>query len=341
MTGIRPFHIVILISLFMWLAVPAFAEDPVVVIVDGIEGEVLNNVREALALPYGLIREGKVDRFWLERFSEQAAGMARSAVEPFGYYKARIDVEIEEEKGGSYRLLVRVVPGEPVRVAETTVVLTGSGAEEPELKKLAASFPLRKGRVLLQRRYEEAKAALQSRAQELGYLDASFPVHEIRIDRGRSEARIHLELETGGRYMFDGTRIEGAPDYPQKFLHRYLTFKPGEPFSYARIGETQLNFTNSERFREVNITPEKDKSEEFRVPMLVQLKQAPSGSLRQGIGYGTDTGARFNVRYRELNMLNRGHELYSNLYLSERLQAWRRATFCRIRRISGTPRPFS
>ncbi len=82
-------------------------------------------------------------------------------------------------------------------------------------------------------------------------------MHEIRIARETSTARIRLELETGSRYFFNGARIEGAADYPDRFLRRYLAFKPGEAFSYTLLGETQLNFTNSERFREVNITPEK------------------------------------------------------------------------------------
>jgi len=56
-------------------------------------------------------------------------------------------------------------------------------------------------------------------------------------------ARIRLVLETGERYFFNGATIEGAPDYPEAFLRRYLAFKPGEAFSYGGLGETQLNFT--------------------------------------------------------------------------------------------------
>ncbi len=284
------------------------------------EGEVLKNVGEALALPSGLVREGVVDRLWLERFGRQADETVRTAMEPYGYYNARIAVTIEEEGAGAYRLRVKVEPGEPIRVTEVTLALHGPGAEEAPLKELAAAFPLKKGDVLLQQKYEEAKEALLARAQEMGYLDAAFSQHEIRIAKATSTARIRLELETGSRYFFDGARIEGAADYPDWFLRRYLAFKPGEPFSYAKLGETQLNFTNSERFREITVTPEKAEAQESQVPVLVQLKPAPSKTLRQGIGYGTDTGGRFNVRYRDLNVLERGHEFYSNLYISERLQ---------------------
>ncbi len=97
---------------------------------EGLEGEVLKNVREALALPSGLVREGKVDRLWLERFGKQAEETVRTAMEPFGYYNARIAVTIEESGPGAYRLRVKVEPGEPVRVAEVTLALHGPGAEE-------------------------------------------------------------------------------------------------------------------------------------------------------------------------------------------------------------------
>lgn len=286
----------------------------------GIEGDALTNVRQALTLPYGLVREGKVDRLWLERFGRQAEEKVRAALEPFGYYNARVTPSLDTVGEGRYRLRVKVEPGKPVRLTEVKVAVLGPGAREEPLRELAAAFPLHKGDVLLQQRYEEAKGELKSRAQELGYLDAEFSVHEIRISKSASTARIELNLETGEQYRFDGARFEGAPDYPERFLRRHLAFKPGEVFSAARLGETQLNFTNSERFKEIIVTPEKEAARQLQVPVLVQLKPAPRRRLRPGIGYGTDTGARFTLRYRDLNIFHRGHEFNVILYLSERLQ---------------------
>jgi len=316
-----PGALIAALLVLLTIPLPLAAAEPVQVVVEGLEEEVvLKNVREALALPVGLVREGTVDRLWLERFGRQAPEAVRMAMEPYGYYSARIAVAIEEAGPGAYLLRVSVEPGAPVRVAEVTLTLRGLGAREGALEKLVAAFPLKKGGVLLQQRYDEAKRALLTQAQELGYLDAEFSLHEIRIDKAKSWARIRLELETGSRYFFGATRIEGAADYPGPFLQRYLAFKSGEPFSYPLLGETQLNFTNSERFREVTVTPEKREAQECQVPVLVKLKSAPAKSLRQGIGYGTDTGGRVNVRYRDLNMLGRGHEFSTNLYVSERLQ---------------------
>lgn len=310
-----------LVFLVLWLsfAAPLHAAEPVEIIVTGIEGDALKNVQETLVLPAGLVREGTVDRLWLERFAKQADDKIRSALEPFGYYNALVTVTVEPA-GERYRMLVKVTPGEPVRLTGITVTLVGSGNEEKLLHRLVATFPLHKGDVLMHQRYEEAKGALKSRARDLGYLDAEFSRHEMRIEKTATNATIELVLDTGEKYFFGATRIQGAPDYPDSFLRRHLTYKSGELFSYPGLGETQRNFTNSERFKEVIITPEKQDAEAFRVPVTVQLKAGPRKSLRPGIGYGTDTGARFTVRYRDLNMFHLGHELYSYLYIAERLQ---------------------
>ena len=298
---------------------PLHAAEPVEIVISGVEGDALKNVREALVLPAGLVREGTVDKLWLERFARQAADKTTTALEPFGYYNAKVTVTVEPA-GEHDHLLVTVVPGEPVRLVKVTVTVAGAGSGERRLARLVAKFPLNKGDVLLHQRYEEAKAALTSQAQDLGYLDAEFSRHEIRIAPAATTATIELVLDTGEKYFFGATRIQGAPDYPDSFLRRHLTYKPGEVFSYPSLGETQRNFTNSERFKEVIVTPEKQDAEALQVPVSVRLTPGPAITLRPGIGYGTDTGARFTVRYRDVNMFHLGHELYSQLYVAERLQ---------------------
>ena len=62
-------------SMFLWLfnGVVLMAAEPVEVIVEGIEGEILKNVQADLALPPGLVQEGRVDRSWLDRiFAEKS-----------------------------------------------------------------------------------------------------------------------------------------------------------------------------------------------------------------------------------------------------------------------------
>ncbi len=306
--------------LLIAFAAPLAAAGPLIVVIEGIEGAVYDNVESALSFPEGFVEAGGGDPVFVKRFEEEAESRVRRALEPFGYYHAGIVVQSREKAPGEFELHVKVTPGEPVRVADVSVILHGPGSSEASLLERAAAFPLKSGDVMLQGDYEEAREKLLTEAQNMGYLDAAFSVHEILIDTDALRARISLVMETGTRYFFGDTKIEGATDYPDAFLRRYLSFSGGDVFSYRKIGETQLNFINSERFLEVNITPEKEGATGSRIPVLVFLKPARSRSLRQGIGYGTDTGGRFSLRYRDMNVLNLGHELQSNLYLSEVLQ---------------------
>ncbi len=311
---------VVIIIAWTCCTVPVMAAEPLQVRVEGVAGDALENVNAALAIPPGLVRDGKVDTLWLQLFERQAVEKVRTALQPFGYYNSRVSTSLETPGEGSYLLRVKVELGTPVRVTAVQVAVCGAGTKEKALLDLAKNFPLRRGDVLLQNAYEAAKAALKSRAQELGYLDAEFSTHEILISQDKTTARVELILETGSHYRFGETSLTGAPEYPERFLRRYLTFKPGEIFSYAKLTETQLNFINADRFREVIVTPEQEKIHDLQVPVLVQLKPSPRRRVRVGGGYGTDTGVRFTGRYRDVNMFQLGHELQIELYLAQRLQ---------------------
>ena len=311
---------ILLAALFLQSAVPASAAEPVKVIVSGVSGDALKNVKAALAVPPALVQDGVVNRQWLERFVSQVPERARRALEPFGYYDAKIRADLEQLTEKTWRIAVTITPGEPVRVAGVSVSLQGPGAGEEGLKKLAEAFPLKQGDILIQARYEEAKAALRSRAVDSGYLDAAYTVHEIRVAPAEYSAVIELELQTGQRYFFGEVRIEGAPRYPEGFVRRYVTIKKGDVFSYARLGETQLNLAGSERFREVVPVPEISEARDAHIPVVLRLEEAPTRRLRPGVGYETDVGPRFTLEYRDMNVFDRGQEFHTELNLSERLK---------------------
>lgn len=299
---------------------PFFFEEPLQIILSGLKGDELKNVEVALSPPIGLVREGRVDRLWIERFKTQIPEKVRQALEPFGYYEVHTEVSLETVKEGIFRLYVDVNPGRPVRLTSVNVSIQGPGAKEKRLKDLVNTFPLKPGDVLLHQKYEEAKGNLKTEAQNLGYLDAEFSVHVIRVFRKDYSAEIELTLETGPRYYFGEIRILGASEYPERFLRRYVVFRSGEVFSYSKIFQTQINFNNSDRFKEVIVLPEKEKAEDQKVPVQINLVPSRPKRLRVGVGYGTDTGARITGNYQDLNFNHWGHEWYVESNLSQRFQ---------------------
>lgn len=303
--------------LLLFWSGPSRAAEPLEIRIHGLEGAALENVRAALNPPPGLIKDGHFDRPWLERFRRQVPSLVRSALEPFGYFSPEVAAELQPRGEEQYLLDVAITPGEPVRVASIHVVLSGPGRDEAELQRLAADFPLHVGEVLRQDRYEAGKGSLKSRATDLGYLDADFITHRLAVSRSDHRADIELDLATGPLYFFGRPLIHGAPDYPDRFLKRYLAFHTGERFNYQLLGKTQLNFLDSDRFREVLITPQRQLASGQDVPVGIQLVPSDRRRLRPGIGYGTDTGVRGSLRYQDVNIFHRGHELKLETGLSQ------------------------
>ncbi|BCR05567.1 outer membrane protein assembly factor [Desulfuromonas versatilis] len=297
------------------------AAEPVQVVVEGLEDDLLKNVQAALVVPSALVRDGVPDLRWLKRFERQVPQKVAAALAPFGYYDAEVTTRLEKTGDKRYLLEVEVTPGEPVRVTELHLDIEGAGANVKELRALVGRFPLERGAVLRHDLYEKGKGALKSRAIDLGYLDAEFSRHEVRVHRGERSAEIDLVLDTGAHFRFGDVLVHGAPDYPERFLLRYQAFKRGDDFSYARLGQTQLNFLDSDRFREVIVTPRKDLAEDREVPVDIKLVPSARRRLRPGVGYGTDTGPRVSLNYKDVNLFHLGHELKADLLIAQLRQS--------------------
>jgi translocation and assembly module TamA len=319
--GAKGRNILLLLLIFWSCGISVLmAKESVLVVVEGLEGEGLKNVQAALTLPPGVVREGTVDRQLLEIFQRQIPEKTRKALEPYGYYEAQVSTEEEKTETGEGLIRVKVIPGEPVRVTARNIQVQGPGAQNAELKQLAASFPLKVGDVLNQGRYRKAKEEMRAKALTLGYLGAEYALHEIRLNRGERKAEIELILETGPRYIFGEVIWEGASLYPISYLERFLDFEPGEPYSYSKVYQTQLNLINSDRFAAVSIRADKEEAQDYRVPVKIQVEPSAPKRLRPGIGYSTDFGPRVSLRYQDVNALQRGHEFNTDLNVAERRQ---------------------
>ena len=59
---------------------PLAAAGQVEIQIEGVEGDILKNLQAALALPEGIVTDGKVNLLWLDYFRLKAADKIRTAV---------------------------------------------------------------------------------------------------------------------------------------------------------------------------------------------------------------------------------------------------------------------
>jgi translocation and assembly module TamA len=312
-------HFCLLISsillIFSLFASPSFGEE-VVVTVSGLDGKELINAQKSVQIPSDIIENGKIDNELLSVFVKDIPNKIADSLKPFGYYHAIVKTQAEHQSD-EYRVAVFVEKGEPITITRVHVDIMGPGASTASFLDSKSSFPLKAADVLRQDIYEDWKKELTAKAAGLGYLDGDFTEHRITIHTTENKAEIDLVFDTGHQYFFNGTVFSGVVSYPVDFMRSFLAFKTGDVFSYAKLGQSQANLNNSERFKNVLITADKGMAYDYQLPVKVEVEEASKATMRIGGGYGTDTGPRFIVRYQHLNMIGKAHELQTALDVSQ------------------------
>ncbi|MGD8930926.1 MAG: autotransporter assembly complex family protein [Chromatiales bacterium] len=235
----------------------------------------------------------------------------RQALQPFGYFKPQIESELRQT-GQAYRAIYRITPGPLIRLSEVDVQILGEGSDDPEL---APDFPLKKGDVLNQPVYEEAKQKLLTRVIEQGYLDAAYSLHKITVNMAQYTAQIDLRLNTGRKFRFGQVQFSQEVMDPA-FLARYVSFAPGDPFSHEKLLNLQSSLIDSEYFSHVEILTLRDKAEGDRVPIEVICTPSKRDRYRVGVGYSTDTGPRLTLDWKRRRVGPNGQRLSGQLQLS-------------------------
>ena len=90
---------------------------------------------------------------------------------------------LEGRDGEAVDVILRITPGEPVRVATRNVELAGEAQADPALQRRLQRLRPRVGDVFHHGVYEEAKANMDRALAERGYFDARQARHEVKVER--------------------------------------------------------------------------------------------------------------------------------------------------------------
>jgi translocation and assembly module TamA len=313
-------RIVILTSLLLCAGLAPAAT--VEVHIEGLEAPLEENARAFL----GLIARSEaqedeekearpLDEREIRRLHGQAPGEIREALQPFGYYSPRVDAELERTDDG-WVATYRVQPGEPTRVGHVEIRVDGEAADLTEVRAQLERVDIAEGEVLSHPEYSQAKDGLMQAVYSAGFLDARYRRSEIRVHPERRRADVYLVLESGPRYYFGDVEIEQSILDPG-FVSRFNDIERGEPFDTERLIDLQLGLSNSDYFGPVDVNVERERADDFHVPVTVNAEPRDTQRYSVGLGYGTDTGPRLTLgtEFRRIN--RRGHQFNADVQLSE------------------------
>ncbi|MDG9930930.1 MULTISPECIES: autotransporter assembly complex protein TamA [unclassified Pseudomonas] len=230
------------------------------------------------------------DEEQLQRLSRVVEAQARRAGEALGYYQARITSEVRSGREGP-RLVLRIVPGEPVRLRNVDIRMVGEALALKDFR-LPASRELRPGARLDHGHYEDAKRLIQNQASRYGFFRGRFTRHRLDIDPLAGVADIELVYDSGPRYRLGEVSFSGDSPFDDELLQRMVPFPKDVPYDSELIADLYESLQGSGYFDGVRVDAVPAQASGESIPVNVQLTTRKPRTFGIGGGFSTDVGPR-------------------------------------------------
>ena len=121
------------------------------------------------------------------------------------------------------------------------------------------------------------------------------------LSEARDEARVSLVVEPGQRTIVEHVVLAGLDRTRDVTVEREMLLRPGEPFSFERVLESQRRLSSLGIFERVQIS-ELDPGRERRRDVVVSVQEAPRTSWSWGVGYSEQDRLRGSVELTRRNL---------------------------------------
>lgn len=251
---------------------------------------------------------GDRDEEALLRFSRGAQEQARKAAQALGYYQAQIDTEVKPPAKADQppQLIIRIDPGEPIRLRNVTVRIEGP-ASEMKAFRVPDSKALRPGEPLNHGLYEDAKRLIQNQASRYGFFSGRFSRQRLAVDPQAGVADIELVYNSGQRYRLGAVRFSGDTPLDEDLLQRMVSFKPGTPYDSELIAELNNDLQSSGYFEGVRVDAAPTAAVAEEIPVDVRLDTRKPRTMGLGLGFSTDVGPRGKANWTRHWVNPQGH----------------------------------
>jgi translocation and assembly module TamA len=251
---------------------------------------------------------GDRDEEALLRFSRGAQEQARKAAQALGYYQAQIDTEVKPPAKADQhpQLIIKIDPGEPVRLRNVTVRIEGP-ASEMKAFRVPDSRALRAGEQLNHGLYEDAKRLIQNQASRYGFFSGHFTRQRLAVDPQAGVADIELVYQSGPRYRLGAVKFSGDTPLDQDLLQRMVSFKPGTPYDSELVAQLNNDLQSSGYFEGVRVDAAPTAAVGEDIPVDVRLDTRKPRTMGLGLGFSTDVGPRGKANWTRHWVNPQGH----------------------------------
>jgi translocation and assembly module TamA len=259
----------------------------------------------------------------LELLITDAKAQASDAAAAQGYFAAVVSGSLDNTTTPP-TVRIRVEPGEPTRVVEVSIEVTGAAIEAPDgadaVAAMQATWLLPRGAVFRQADWIAAKAAAVQTLAASRYAAAKLVSSEADIDPDTHAAHLRLTIDSGPPFRFGALEISGLEKYADTTVRNLATFAAGDWYSIEALKEfvRRLNATGYFASAQATVAPDPAYAESD--PVKVTLIEAPTKKFSGGVGFATDVLYRAQLSFDNVNLDGRGLQFRSDLRVDSKQQ---------------------
>lgn len=243
----------------------------------------------------------------------QLSKLVRSALNPYGYYHSKLNVQ----RGENDLITLDVDAGEVMLVAKSNIVVSGEASNDEDFIELINQAQLKQGQPLLHSEYDTLKRNLISLAQQKGYLDGRFIELSLEVIPSLNQAHVNLYFSSGPRYQFGELSVLTS-GIETALIEAMRTFERGDDFDTLKLSQYQAELSSTDWFRSVIVKADFEEiSDGQKVPIEVLTEPNSRNIVQVGGGYSTDLGLRASLNWTKPWYNKRGHSFEAQAYASK------------------------
>lgn len=250
------------------------------------------------------------------RFESQVREKVTESLQAMGYFHPVITLNGQRQSVlGKPIYMLDVKAGKPVTYSAVDVQIHGEASSDPEFIALLKTMPKR-GDIVDQGVYEDFKGKIQKLAISHGYFDGNFTETKLEISPGLNEAFLHLHFNSGIRFQYGQITYHNSQIELDR-LNSLRPFNQGDPYLVTELSDFNQALAATSWFSSALVEADIKQASAGTVPISVNLDPAPRNLFETGIGYSTNTGARFTGSWAKPWINSRGHSVDSSVYVSK------------------------
>ncbi|EAI7247706.1 outer membrane protein assembly factor BamA [Campylobacter lari] len=263
-----------------------------------IEPAVANKQREALGWMWGF-NDGKLKIFDLANDSSRISDVYLKE----GYLDVSVSPAFLNTYTDTYQadLTYFINEGEVYKVKGIKIFNPIFSDEENEA--LANDLKLSVGKIVNIEKLREDIKTIETKTADLGYAFVQV-IPDIQKDKENHEAMIIFKVIPNEKVYVRNVEISGNTKTVDRVIRRELYLTEGNLYNKTDLIDSRNALRRTAYFENVDI--KEQRVDDTHIDLIVEVKEASTGAISGGIGYGTSDGILLSASLSDANILGSG-----------------------------------